>query len=506
MDAAETIRTRFAPSPTGFLHVGNLRAALYAFLFAKKHGGVFAVRIEDTDQERFVEGGTENILRSLAWAGIAVDEGAILDRNGGVGERGAYGPYIQSKRLPIYKEHVDTLLGAGNAYRCFCSKERLDELRKTQERLKQPMRYDGRCRGLFSEEADARALRGEPNVVRMKMPETGETILEDLVRGRVAFKNDLVDDQVLLKTDGFPTYHLAVVVDDHAMRMTHVIRGEDWLPSTPKHLVLYRMFGWEPPRFAHLPLLLNADKSKLSKRQGDVSVEDYKEKGYLPEALVNFVAFLGWNPGGNREIYAMPELIEAFDLSRVGRSGAVFNLEKLDWYNEQYIRSMDIGELTRRCLPFLANAGLVKETDAHGDNIQWLKQVVALEKDRMKKLSDLPMAVGYLFAGALEYDANLLVWKKSSREGACAALKGVANELEGVDEAHWTSEAIETAILSWTETNKYGKGDVLWPLRVALSGQKNSPGPFEIAHVLGRRMTLLRVEEAIRRLENMCGT
>ena len=303
------IRTRFAPSPTGFLHVGGLRTALYCYLFAKKNNGKFILRIEDTDQSRKVDGAMENLIDTLKWAGINFDEGPTVG--------GDFGPYIQSERLNIYHEHAQKLVDEDKAYFCFCSPERLDEVRKKQIELKIPPQYDRLCRELPKEIIEQKKSNGEKFVVRMKVPLIGETTFVDLIRGNVTIANKVLDDQVLLKSDGFPTYHLAVVVDDHFMKISHVIRGEEWLPSTPKHILLYKYFGWELPHFAHLPLLLNPDKSKLSKRQGDVAVEDYKAKGYLKEAIVNFISLLGWNPGDNREIFSLEELKMNFHLNEL---------------------------------------------------------------------------------------------------------------------------------------------------------------------------------------------
>ena len=300
------IKTRFAPSPTGFLHVGGLRTALFAYLFAKKNNGDFLLRIEDTDRERFVEGGVENILNSLHWAGIKTDEGVLLEKTQII-ESGNSGPYIQSKRLDIYKKYAEQLIKQGDAYYCFCSKDRLDELRKIQQLNKQATGYDGHCRNLSSEDIKKKLDAGESYVIRMKMPKDGFTEVDDMVRGKVKFSNSLVDDQVIVKADGFPTYHFAVVVDDNLMGVTHVIRGEEWLPSTPKHINLYEMLGFDLPKYAHLSLLINEKKQKLSKRHGDVSVEDFREAGYLSEALVNFIAFLGWNPGDDREIFSLKD-------------------------------------------------------------------------------------------------------------------------------------------------------------------------------------------------------
>ncbi|MEK7623122.1 MAG: glutamate--tRNA ligase, partial [Patescibacteria group bacterium] len=485
------IKTRFAPSPTGFLHVGGLRTALFSYLFAKKHSGTFIVRIEDTDQERFVEGGIENIIRSLEWGGIKADEGVWINetRNkkleiGEIIEIGSSGPYIQSKRLEIYKKFAEQLIDSDHAYYCFCTKERLDEVRKIQEASKQPTMYDGNCRKLSVENRKLKIENREPFVIRMKMPKEGSTSFVDVVRGKVEFENKLIDDQVLIKSDGYPTYHLAVVVDDHLMGITHVIRGEEWLPSTPKHIVLYQMFGWQPPEFAHLPLLVNEQKQKLSKRHGDVSVEDFKAKGYLPEAIVNFIAFLGWNPGDERELFTLTELEKEFDLSRVSKSAAVFNREKLDWYNQQYIRKLEIGELTNACLPYLVNAGLLKEQGTRNkEQLDFLEKAIALINDRMVTVADAPTMLGFLFADELEYEPDLLVWKKSTKEKTKEILLKLAEFLQSITKNDWVREELEQKVGEWVKENSFGTGDVLWPMRVALSGEKNSPGPYEIAGV-----------------------
>lgn len=485
------MKTRFPPSPTGFLHIGSLRTALFAYLAAKKAGGTFLLRIEDTDRERFVEGSIKNILEILEWANIKVDEGVVLEEDK-IGGRGESGPYIQSERTDIYLEKIQELLNNDKAYYCFCSKERLGELRKLQELNKEATGYDGHCRKLVKEDVEERLKKKEAYVVRLKMPTEGETILNDIVRGRVEFKNSLIDDQVLLKSDGFPTYHLAVVVDDYLMGVTDVIRGEDWLSSTPKHIVLYEAFGWAMPSYAHLPLLVNEQKAKLSKRHGDVSVEDFKEKGYLPEALVNFVAFLGWNPGGEKEIFSLAELEKEFDLTRVGKAAAVFNREKLSWYNKQYIMEMTPAELAKRSESFFNNAGI------NVDNVR-LDMVVALEQGRASTLLEIVENTGFIFADKLDYEPELLVWKKSTAQDAkdkLTELFEVLNSLEG----EWSKESIEHKVFSWLEERGYGKGEVLWPMRVALSGLKNSPGPTEIAGVLGKENVLGRVKAGIAKL------
>lgn len=490
-----TVRTRFAPSPTGFLHVGGLRTALYSYLIAKQNGGQFLLRIEDTDQKRTVEGGIENIIRSLAWAGVTPDEGAELNSEGKVVQVGDKGPYIQSQRLDIYKKYANQLLADGNAYHCFCTAERLEEVRNYQQKNKLPTGYDRYCRDLSMDEVRSKLDAGESHVLRMKMPKEGESVFTDLIRGEVIFKNELIDDQVIMKTDGFPTYHLAAVVDDHFMEITHVVRGDEWLSSTPKHLQLYKYFGWDVPQFAHLPLLLNPDKTKLSKRQGDVAVEDYTNKGYLPQAMVNFVAFLGWNPGTEQELYSMEQLIKDFKIEKINKSGAVFNLEKLDWYNQQYMRTLPDDKLAQASLPWLIKAGLVDENV----DKNWLSKALSLEKDRVTTLVELPEALKFVFS-LPEYDGQILVWKKSNIDELKHVLPKLNNYLNTISVQDWNKEKLQVLVGEWTANNNFVNGVVLWPLRVALSGQQNSPGPFEIAEVLGKEESLRRVAVAISKL------
>ena len=492
------VRTRFAPSPTGYLHVGGLRTALYAYLVAKKNKGKFILRIEDTDRERQVPGAVENLLKTLSWAGLEPDEGMLL-KAGKVAEKGKFGPYTQSQRLDIYRTHVDKLIDQKKAYFCFCSEERLEEVRQRQQQNKQPSGYDGHCRDLSPDEVKKRLAAGEKHVVRMKMPKEGETIFHDIVRGEVRIKNELVDDQIILKSDGFPTYHLAVVVDDHEMGVTHIIRGEEWLSSVPKHLKLYEYFGWEVPAMAHLPLILNPDKSKLSKRQGDVAVEDYVKKGYLKEALINFVAFLGWNPGGERELFTLDELVKEFSLEKVGKSGAVFNLEKLNWYNKEYIKKLSGKELAELAMPFLeADEVVGKMINDKGYKINDLEKILSLERERVATLAELPEAVKFVFQ-LPDYPPSLLIWKKSSVEELKKILPALKDLLNTFSVRDWTKEKLEKKIGEWIKENNFQTGSALWPLRVALSGQQNSPGPFEIAEVLGKEESLRRIETATKK-------
>ncbi len=326
------VRTRFAPSPTGYLHIGGLRTALYNYLYAKKNNGTFILRIEDTDQKRFVEGATEHLIKMIKWAGLEYAEGPDKD--------GQFGPYIQSERTEIYQKYAQELLDKKAAYRCFCTQTRLDEMRSRQEKQKKAPMYDRHCLYLSEEEIQKKLDEGVPFVIRQKIPSAEIVKFDDHIRGKVSFAAKTLDDQILLKSDGFPTYHLANVVDDHLMKITHVIRGEEWLPSTPKHILLYKAFGWEPPEFAHIPLLLNKDRTKLSKRQGDVSVEDYIKKEYLKEAIINFIALLGWHPGSaeENEIFTLEELSSKFSLEKVHKAGAIFDIEKLEWFNWQWHR------------------------------------------------------------------------------------------------------------------------------------------------------------------------
>lgn len=490
------VRTRFAPSPTGFLHVGSLRTALYSYLIAKQNGGQFLLRIEDTDQKRTVEGGIENMIRSLAWAGITPDEGVEFDRDGQIVQIGDKGPYIQSQRLDIYKNFADKLLADGNAYYCFCSAKRLEEVRDYQQKNKLPTGYDRHCRDLSNEEIKVQLASAKTHVLRMKMPKDGESVFVDLIRGEVIFKNELIDDQVIMKTDGFPTYHLAAVVDDHLMEISHVVRGDEWLSSTPKHLQLYKYFGWEIPQFAHLPLLLNPDKTKLSKRQGDVAVEDYAKKGYLSQAMVNFVAFLGWNPGTEQELYSMEQLIKDFKIEKINKSGAVFNLEKLDWYNQQYLRSLPVDDLVEASLPWLLESGII---DQNVDKA-WLAKALSLERDRITTLLELPEALKFVFS-LPEYDHQILVWKKSSLDEVKNILPKLNNYLSTISVQDWNKERLPILVGKWIIQNSFANGVVLWPLRVSLSGQQNSPGPFEIAEVLGKEESLKRLNMAILKLK-----
>jgi glutamyl-tRNA synthetase len=476
------IRTRFAPSPTGRLHVGGLRTALYNYLFAKRNGGKFILRIEDTDQTRLVPGAVEDIMQNMNWANISLDEGPAIG--------GDFGPYVQSQRLDLYKKHALQLVAEGKAYYCFCSSERLEKVRQLQTLQKQPPAYDRQCRDLSADEVKEKLDQGQPYVIRMKIPLEGEIVFTDLIRGLVSITYKVVDDQVLLKSDGFPTYHLAVVVDDHYMKISHVIRGEEWLPSTPKHLLLYQYFGWQAPAFAHLPLLLNPDKSKLSKRHGDVSVSDYHAKGYLPEALINFVAMLGWNPGDGdtREFFSMDDLMKEFSLEHVGKSGAVFNLEKLDWLNQQYIHRMNNEELLIRLKPLFKEKGWDNRSD------EYLKQTIELLKERVTVLPDFLAHGEYFFVDPTTYD------EKSKAKNWTPESSKQVQEMAQSFAALTTFDAasIEQVLRKYAETLNISAGKLIHPLRLALTGVSNGPSLFHLVEVLGKDVVLTRIATAVK--------
>jgi glutamyl-tRNA synthetase len=463
------VRTRFAPSPTGYLHVGGLRTALFNYLFARRHSGKFILRIEDTDRNRYVEGAVEKLIDSLNQVGLSYDEGP------GVG--GEFGPYVQSERLDIYRDFTQKLLDSGNAYYCFCTPERLEKMREAQVARGETPKYDGACRNLTQMEVAEKISGGIPHVVRLKMPSGGETVVEDLIRGTVVFQNELIDDQVLLKSDGYPTYHLANVVDDHLMGVTHVIRGEEWLLSVPKHIQLYRALGWEPPQMAHLSLLLNSDRSKLSKRQGDVAVEDYLKKGYLPEALINFVALLGWSPGDDREFFSLDELQKEFSLERVNKAGAVFDLTKLNWMNGNYIRRFPEDDLVNFLLPYLKKAG----ADI-SDKEKTRKIILAVYK-KIEKGIDVYEAAEIFHKDTLKItEAGALeVLKQDSARRVLEIFLEKTQSLEVLDMNTFRQAMKEVQ-------NESGlKGSELWqPVRAALTGMLAGPELPVVIEVFGK--------------------
>lgn len=480
------LRLRFAPSPTGFLHIGNFRVALFDYLMAKNLGADFILRIEDTDQKREVAGATEKLIEVLAKFKIGFDEGPHVGGN--------YGPYIQSERKELYGEWASKLLADNKVYRCFCSEDRLAEMRLAQEANKEAPHYDRRCRHLSQEESSQRAAAGEPFVIRQKMPLTGTTVVHDELRGDITFNNEDLDDQVLIKSNGIPTYQFANVIDDHLMQITHVTRGDEWLSSFPKNILLYQDLGWEPPKFIHFPLILNKEGGgKLSKRKGDVFVEDFLAKGYLQEAIINFCALLGWHPKDEQEILNLEELASLFNYSDIGVSPAVFDLDKLNYYNGYYIRQKPLEELIDLCRPYLEAAG-------HDLSKVNLREVIAISHDRLKTLSDIVPLTSYFFS-LPEYDLDLLVWKSLTTSQVKANLEELTPILYSISEDDWGKEILEEVLLSYIKEQGYKNGDYLWPLRVALTGEKASPSPFEVASALGKNESMQRLSLAISRIQ-----
>lgn len=483
------VRVRFAPSPTGYLHIGGLRTALYDYLFAKNKGGKYILRIEDTDQSRFVDDAIENLLDSLEWSGVVHDEGVFIE-DGKVVQKGDYGPYIQSERLDIYSKYLNQLIESDKAYYCFCEKERLEKLREQQKEHNQNIGYDGKCRTVTVEEAKERIAAGEEYVVRLRLPEHTDIVFDDMVRGKIVINTDDMDDQVLLKADGFPTYHLAVVVDDYLMKITHVIRGEEWLPSAPKHVYLYEAFGWDAPEFVHLPTVLNKEKKKLSKRQGDVSVEDFKKKGYLPEALVNYLALVGWSPDSNEEFFTMDELIEQFSVKRVSKTGGVFDKDKLDWVNEHYLREADLGRITKLAIPYLLESGLITEQDVE-DKYDWVETLVSIVKDRLTTISEIPEQVKYIFDNEVKMeDEETEEILKGETVGEL--LNAFKSELEKID---LVDEEFSKGIMKTIQKSTGIKGKNLFmPSRVALTGQQHGPDMDKVILVLGKENIIARID------------
>ncbi|EOD00075.1 glutamate--tRNA ligase [Caldisalinibacter kiritimatiensis] len=483
------VRVRFAPSPTGYLHIGGLRTALYDYLFAKNKGGKYVLRIEDTDRTRYVEGAIENLIQALEWAGVKHDEGVFIE-DGKLVQKGEYGPYIQSERLDIYKKYIEELIEKGHAYYCFCSKERLDKVREEQKAKGLVPKYDGYCRSIDIEEAKKRIEAGEEYTVRLKLPANKEIKFHDAIRGEVTINTKDLDDQVLMKSDGFPTYHFAVVVDDHLMKITHIVRGEEWLPSTPKHVYLYEAFGWEKPEYIHLPTVLNKNKKKLSKRHGDVAVSDFRKKGYLPEALVNYLALVGWSPEDNQEIFSMNELIDKFSFDRVARTGGVFDKGKLNWINGQYIRNSSVERITELAIPHLKEAGYITEEDVK-ERYDWIKTMVSTVQESLSYVGEITEKVDFYFNDEvkLEDEKAEEVIKEEQVPELLKALKEELNDIEEIDEEFASS-------IFKTLKKKTGiKGRQLFmPIRVVLTGQVHGPEMVNIIMVLGKENILKRIE------------
>jgi len=485
-----SVRVRYAPSPTGYPHVGNIRTALFNWLFARHCGGSFIVRIEDTDVARKVEGTVEAILEGLSWLGLDWDEGPDVG--------GEFGPYFQSQRLDLYREASERLISQGDAYYCYCSSQRLEEMRAEQVKRKQPPGYDRHCRNLSQEEQSRKEAGGVTPVVRFKTSLDGQTRVNDLIRGEVVFENNTIDDFVLLKSDGYPTYHLANVVDDHLMEISHVLRAEEWLSSTPRHLFLYQALGFEPPQFAHLPMLLGADRAKLSKRHGAVSITDYRQQGYLSEAMVNFLALLGWSLDDKTELLSRQELIDNFSLERVSRTAAIFNRDKLNWMNGVYIRSLSPEEFIQRAMPFL-ESGLPPEVKRPISK-EYVSRIVPLTRERINTLAEAATYANFFFLDKLEYDASLLIGKKMTIETTLKALKAAQEKLSLLES--FDHDLLEGTLRPLADELGLNAGQLFSPLRVATTGRTAAPPLFETMVVLGKERCLERIRVAIEKLGN----
>jgi glutamyl-tRNA synthetase len=484
------IRVRYAPSPTGFPHVGNIRTALFNWLFARRNGGSFIVRIEDTDVARRVGGAVEAILDSLRWLGLDWDEGPEVG--------GKYGPYFQSQRLDRYKTVAEQLVARGNAYYCYCSSERLDRMRQEQQRRKQPPGYDRLCRNLSPEERAKKQAEGITPVVRFKTPLDGQTKFNDIIWGDVVFENSTLDDFVLLKSDGYPTYHLANIIDDHLMEISHVLRAEEWLSSTPRHCLLYDALGYEKPIFAHLPMILGSDRSKLSKRHGAVSITEYREQGFLPETMVNFLALLGWSLDDKTEILTREQLVQSFSLDRISKTAAIFNIEKLNWMNGVYIRALTPGDLTCRAVPFLEK-GLPPQVKRPLDS-DYVRKIMPLIQERAKTLAEVPLLTDFFFVD-VEYDCNLLISKGVTRESALQAIEVAQQRLSHL--ASFDEQSLENLLRPLAEELGLKTGQLFSTLRTAVTGKIATPPLFQTMAVLGGERCLSRIKTARDGLRNL---
>jgi glutamyl-tRNA synthetase len=484
-----TVRTRFAPSPTGFMHVGNLRTALYEYLIAKSLGGTFVLRIEDTDQERLVEGAVDVIYNTLNKVGLKHDEGPDIG--------GEYGPYIQSERKDIYKPYAEQLVKDGKAYYCFCTKERLESLHKENEDGTFSGGYDRHCRNLSKEEVDRLLKSGTPYVIRQRMPIEGSTSFNDAVYGEITIENKELEDQILIKSDGYPTYNFANVIDDHLMHITHVVRGCEYLTSTPKYNLLYEAFGWEVPTYVHLPLIMGKNEdgsiSKLSKRHGSTGFEDLIKEGYLPQTIVNYIALLGWCPKENRELFTLHELVENFSIDGISKSPAVFDYDKLTWFNGEYIRSMSQEEFISYAMPHFKQVFGEKEV-----NYEVLASIL---QPRVTKFTQIPEMIEFL-KELPEYSKELFVNKKSKTnlENSVVMLEKAIEELQKID--NWTVEVLHDDLIGLAQKLEVKNGTLLWPVRIAAAGMKVTPGgAMEILAILGKQESIRRLQLGLKKLQ-----
>ncbi len=482
-----TVRTRFAPSPTGYMHIGNLRTALYTYLLAKKNGGKFILRIEDTDRERYVEGAVDVIYKTLRDCGLNWDEGPDVG--------GDYGPYVQSERMGMFKEYAEKLVESGHAYRCFCTKERLEELSAVQKASNISPMYDRHCRNLSKEEIEANLAAGVPYVIRQAIPTEGSTTFHDEIYGDITVENSILDDQVLIKQDGMPTYNFANVVDDHTMAITHVVRGNEYLSSAPKYELLYKAFGWESPIYVHVEHIMKDAQHKLAKRDGDASFQDLLDKGYMTEAILNYILLLGWAPKGEKEIFTLEEMIEEFGLDGISKSPAIFDPQKLKAINAHYVRALPAEEFAKTAVPY------IRQTCKRGDiDMELLCSVL---QPRAELFTDIPEQVDFIDS-LPEYDIALYNNKKmkTNAETSLDALKKILPVLEGLED--FTQESVHDELFKLIEREGVKNGVILFPLRVALSGKQFTPGGgVELAVILGKQDSLARIKKGIELLENV---
>ena len=479
------VRTRFAPSPTGYMHIGNLRTALFEYLIAKHEGGDFILRIEDTDQGRLVEGATDIIYDTLRTVGLKHDEGPDVG--------GDHGPYVQSERLPMYKAYAEQLVELGGAHYCFCSEEEIERQRREADSLGISFKYDDPCKHISLEEAKARVAAGEPYVIRQTINNVGETYFDDEVYGRIEFDTDVLDESVLIKSDGFPTYNFANIIDDHQMEITHVVRGNEYLSSTPKYNLIYEAYGWDIPTYVHVPPVMKDEHHKLGKRNGDASFQDLVAKGYLPEAILNYIALLGWSPETEQEIYTLDELIKVFNISRISKSPAIFDIDKLTWMNGVYLRNMDLDQYYDLVKPYLEEA-IHSEVD--------LRSVAKILQPRVDTLAQIKESVDFIDE-LPEYDCAMYIHKKmkTTLEISLRSLNAAREALAALDD--WSEEeTIHDLLLSLPKQLEMKNGQVLWPVRTAITGKQFTPGgAIEIAHILGKEETLKRIDRGIAKLE-----
>lgn len=485
------VRVRFAPSPTGYLHIGGARTALFNWLFAHKMGGKLILRIEDTDTERLKEDSVSQILTSLKWLGINWDEGPEVG--------GDCGPYYQSERLPIYQKYAEQLLEQGKAYYCFCSSADLEAQREKQRAAKQPFRYARTCRDLPVEEAKVRAAAGEPYSVRVKIPVEGTITVHDLIHGDVTFNMDQFDDFVIVKSNGMPTYNFAVVVDDHLMGMTHVLRAEEHLSNTPKQLLIYDALGWEPPKFGHMPMILAPDRSKLSKRHGATSVEEFRSQGYLAEAIVNYLTLLGWGPGDERELFTLQETVKLFELEQMSKKAAIYDTKKLTWMNGQYLSELPLEKILPEAKPFFIKDGFVTE-DWFAEHEEYFAKLVDVVRVRVKTLQEVADAASYFFQDVTEYDAKGVV--KHFKPESVGLLEQCIAAVEA-DEVYDLAST-EAAYNKIAADNGLALGKVIHPTRLALTGRTVSPGMFDVMVLLGKEKTLERLHKAVEYIKAHC--